>query len=187
MPDPALSNTAYVILGLLDAQPRTGYEIKQTVDRSTRFFWAASYGQIYPELRRLREAGLVESERDDTGGRKRAVHRLTPAGRDALRAWLAEPAAPTELRDEKLLKLFFSGSAGDIGESIESGAAALEARAAEHAEVVEQLRALEPMVLAGGNPHKLAVLRYGIELNEWGARYCERAARELRDEREETT
>src|SRR5690242_6385996 len=105
----SLSNTAYVILGLLDARPRTGYEIKRTVDGSTRFFWAASYGQIYPELRKLRAAGLVESERDDAGARKRTVHRLTPAGREALRAWLAEPAATTEYRDEKLLKLFFSG------------------------------------------------------------------------------
>ena len=179
-----LSNTAYVILGLLDVEPRTGYEIKQVVDNSTRFFWAASYGQIYPELRRLREAGLVEAERDDAGGRKRTVHRLTDAGREALRAWLAEPAAPTEYRDEKLLKLFFSGSAGD--ESLEAATAALAARAAEHDEVAEHLRGLEPMVLAGGNPYKLAVLRYGIELNEWGAAYCGSAIDGLRGEREES-
>ena len=37
---------AYVILGALRAQPRTGYEIKRLVDKATRFFWAASYGQI---------------------------------------------------------------------------------------------------------------------------------------------
>ena len=36
---------------------RTGYEIKQLVDVSTRFFWAASYGQIYPELKRSRRPG----------------------------------------------------------------------------------------------------------------------------------
>jgi PadR family transcriptional regulator, regulatory protein AphA len=180
-----LSNTAYVILGFLDPEPRTGYEIKQAVDMSTRFFWAASYGQIYPELRRLRKAGLVESERDDAGGRKRAVHRLTPAGRAALRAWLAEPAATTELRDEKLLKLFFSDSARGGG-ARSAGTAALEARAAEHEEVAEHLRSLEPAVLAGGKPGKLAVLRYGIEFNEWGARYCRRAAQQLRSERRES-
>ena len=49
-----------VILGFLSQHPRSGYEIKRAVDRSTRFFWAASYGQIYPELRRLQEQGLVE-------------------------------------------------------------------------------------------------------------------------------
>jgi DNA-binding PadR family transcriptional regulator len=179
----SLSNTAYVILGLLDTRPRTGYEIKQTVDDSTRFFWAASYGQIYPELRRLRDAGLVESERDDAGARKRTVHRLTPAGRKALRAWLAEPAEISEYRDEKLLKLFFSRSAAVADEA---GIAALAARGAEHAETAARLRELEPKVIANGNPYQLAVLRYGIHQNEAGARYCEDAARELGRAEEES-
>src|SRR2546423_7126877 len=48
-----LSATGYVILGLLSWRQMSGYDIKATVDNSTRFFWAASYGQIYPELRRL--------------------------------------------------------------------------------------------------------------------------------------
>ena len=42
----AHSNTAYVILGMLSWRPMSGYEIKSLVDKSTRFFWAASYGQI---------------------------------------------------------------------------------------------------------------------------------------------
>ena len=49
-----LSATGKVILGMLAARPRSGYEIKQLVDSSARFFWAASYGQIYPELKRSR-------------------------------------------------------------------------------------------------------------------------------------
>ena len=60
-----------VILGLLSLGPRSGYEIKTTVDRSTRFFWAASYGQIYPELRRLERDGLIEGEDAPNGGRPR--------------------------------------------------------------------------------------------------------------------
>src|SRR5262245_15633816 len=52
--------TAYVILGMLKIGRRTGYDIKQMVDFSTRFFWATSYGQIYPELKTLEENGLIE-------------------------------------------------------------------------------------------------------------------------------
>ena len=52
-----LGKTAYVILGMLKLGRRTGYEIKALVDVSTRFFWAASYGQIYPELARLEKLG----------------------------------------------------------------------------------------------------------------------------------
>lgn len=176
---PRLGNTAHVILGLLDARPRTGYEIKSAVDSSTRFFWAASYGQIYPELRRLREAGLVTSERDDAGGRKRTRHRITAAGRRELRRWLAEPAGDAELRDEKLLKLFFTASTGREPESRAAGAAVLAARGSEHAEKAARLRELEPKVLAGGNPFQLVVLRYGIGLNEWGEEHCRVAARDL--------
>ena len=51
-----------VILGLLSFRPRSGYDIKTVVDRSTRFFWAASYGQIYQELKRLEQEGLIEGE-----------------------------------------------------------------------------------------------------------------------------
>ena len=58
-----------VILGLLSIGPRSGYEIKAVVDRSTRFFWAASYSQIYPELRRLEREGLVEGEDASNGAR----------------------------------------------------------------------------------------------------------------------
>ena len=54
-----LGPTAYVILGMLALGPRSGYDIKQFADFSTRHFWATSYGQIYPELKRLTEAGLV--------------------------------------------------------------------------------------------------------------------------------
>src|SRR5438874_13781615 len=81
-----LSPTARVILGMIRMGKRTGYEIKQLVDVSTRFFWAASYGQIYPELRRLEEAGLIEGEDDPTGGRQRRAYTLTPAGDAALRS-----------------------------------------------------------------------------------------------------
>src|SRR5437588_784579 len=54
-----LTPTGRVVLGMLRMGKRTGYEIKQLVDVSTRFFWAASYGQIYPELKRLDAQGLV--------------------------------------------------------------------------------------------------------------------------------
>src|SRR5437762_2611047 len=110
-----LSSTGYVILGFLGRRPMSGYEIKSLVDKSTRFFWTASYGQIYPELRRLAEAGLIEGEARPQGGRRRTVYRLTAAGHRELRDWLADDPHVLELRDEALLKLFFADSAGPEG------------------------------------------------------------------------
>src|SRR5579859_5004595 len=84
----ALRLTGRVVLGMIARGRRTGYEIKQLVDRSTRHFWAASYGQIYPELRRLEEQGLVQSRPEPSGARARTVYELTEAGRQALDEWL---------------------------------------------------------------------------------------------------
>ena len=87
-----LSPTAHVILGMLGWRPMSGYEMKSIVDKSTRFFWAASYGQIYPELRRLAKAGLVEGEADPQGARKRNVYRRPRRGGARFEAgWHASP------------------------------------------------------------------------------------------------
>ena len=81
----SLTPTARVILGMLKLGLGTGYDIKKVIDFSTRFFWTASYGQIYPELKRLAEAGMVDGIDDPSGGRARTVWSLTDAGREQLR------------------------------------------------------------------------------------------------------
>ncbi len=108
-----LTGVTPVVLGMLRSKPRSGYDIKTFVDRSTRFFWAASYGQIYPELRRLTKAGLIETVSRARGGRRRAEYRLTSKGEETLREWLlADEPALHELRDEGMLKLFFADAVG---------------------------------------------------------------------------
>jgi PadR family transcriptional regulator AphA len=169
-----LSSTAYVILGMLRNGPRSGYEIKAAVDHSTRFFWAASYGQIYPELKQLAEAGLVKGESSPQGGRKRTVYRLTPAGRKELRRWIARPPETFALRDEGLLKLFFSG-----GGTPQSAVAAVAAKRRYHEQKLEQLRAIEPLARESSDPYPYTVLRHGIELSEWTVEWCKRTEREL--------
>src|SRR5260370_40126906 len=116
VPDPEpsaveLTPTGRVILGLIAFGLRTGYEIKAFVDKTTRYFWAASYGQIYPELKRLEEQGLVKGQSEPSGGRARTVYELTEAGAAALKDWLASDEEDLyEVRDEGMLKLFFSDS-----------------------------------------------------------------------------
>jgi DNA-binding PadR family transcriptional regulator len=171
-----LNPTAYVILGMLRHEPRSGYEIKGMVDRSTRFFWAASYGQIYPELRRLADAGLVEPQSQPTGRRKRTLYRLTDAGREELCRWLDRASARLELRDEGLLKLFFAAAAepGKAAEIIDAKQRLME-------EKVAALREIEPLAAAAvpTDPFPYMVLRYGLESSEWVIDWCERARAEL--------
>jgi DNA-binding PadR family transcriptional regulator len=166
-----------VILGMLSLHPRSGYDIKTVVDRSTRFFWAASYGQIYPELRRLEEDGLIEGEDAPSGGRSRRVYKLTKAGRDALRAWLFGSTVTIEYRDESLLRLFFADALPR-----EDALVLLEGRKKGHEQYLEVLREIEN--LPGGKDPDFVdlVLRWGIEFNEWGAQWCETHLERLKNE-----
>jgi PadR family transcriptional regulator, regulatory protein AphA len=171
-----LSSTAYVILGLLRKGPKSGYEIKSVVDRSTRFFWAASYGQIYPELRRLSEAGLIEGTSTPQGGRKRTVYRLTAEGRRELRRWLDVEPEVFEFRDEALLKLFFSGAKPDAARN------AIRARRAHHEEMLEQLKEVEPLAKEAPDRFPYMVLRCGLDYSESIIRWCDEALAELEEE-----
>jgi DNA-binding PadR family transcriptional regulator len=104
-----LKPSSYLVLGMLDLGARTGYAVKRTVDRSTRFFWAASLAQVYPELAALEEGGYVSSTDDPHGARPRKAHRLTEKGHASLEAWLRSEQEPhLEFRDEGLLRLFFA-------------------------------------------------------------------------------
>ena len=58
----------------------TGYPIKQMLEQVASFFWSASYGQIYPELRRLEAAGLLAG-REVTVERPAAARVLAHRGR----------------------------------------------------------------------------------------------------------
>jgi DNA-binding PadR family transcriptional regulator len=166
-----------VILGLLSIGPRSGYEIKAVVDRSTRFFWAASYGQIYPELRRLEREGLVTGEDASTGGRARRVYRLTDTGRAELEAWLCSSGPLTvELRDESLLRLFFADAIPR-----DQALLLLEGRKHGHESYLEELRRIDAR--PGEDPPFVdLVLRWGIAFNEWGAEWCEEQLQRLRAE-----
>jgi DNA-binding PadR family transcriptional regulator len=169
-----LSSTAYVILGMIRGAPKSGYEIKAAVDGSTRFFWAASYGQIYPELKRLSEGGLVRGVDSPTGGRRRTVYEITADGEDELLTWLRQPPETFELREEGLLKLFFAGAL-PATEAVEI----LRAMRAHRRSVNEQLRAMEPLAAEKDDPYPLLVLRSGIEFTEWFADWCERMEEQI--------
>ena len=104
-----MRQTDYVILGLLAEQPLSGYQIKKIVDIRFRFFWSESFGQIFPALKSLAAAGLAgECETEHTDGRAAKTYQITPAGREALIAWLSQPVEKESLRLEILLKTYFS-------------------------------------------------------------------------------
>ncbi len=162
-----LTPTARVILGMLKLGVRTGYDIKKAIDTSTRFFWGASFGQIYPELRRLRDAGLVRGREVPRGQVKRTAYDLTPAGEKALHAWLTDIESFTfEMRDEGLLRLFFGDvlSREEVIENLRATQGFLD-------EALARLREIEVVARTGfateDQLHPYLALRYGIGLLTW--------------------
>jgi PadR family transcriptional regulator AphA len=176
-----LSYTSYVILGMLRKGPKSGYEIKAKADISTRFFWAISYGQIYPELKRLEEAGLIEGASDPAGGRQRRVFSITASGEQALREWLMRPGElHTELRHEGVLRFFFSDALSD-----EERRELLQTMRARHDRLREELTAIAPDAEAArsesGDYLGLLTLETGIAYQELFVELCDRLERRLNE------
>jgi PadR family transcriptional regulator AphA len=169
-----MNATSRVVLGMIRLGRKTGYEIKQLVDVSARFFWTASYGQIYPELKRLEQEGLIRGEDAATNGRPRRAYELTPAGEAALDGWLRSGEAPLlETRDEGLLKLFFSDSMSAAEKSD-----LILAMKARHDEVVAKLSSIEEAASEkGGGPHD--VLRYGLAFHRFCSELLEQMEHEV--------
>ncbi len=108
-------NTFYIILGMLNFEPKSGYGIKKSIEDSTGEFWKVNYGQIYPILKIMLQDGYaVVTEEGASLDIKKAfrpgkkVYRITQKGKDAFLEWLALPINFNNPQgNELLVKLFF--------------------------------------------------------------------------------
>lgn len=107
MPDRQLTPTSYIVLGMLDEEPGTPYDLKGRVAVGLGNFWSVQHAQLYSETARLAEEGLLAEEREEDG-RRRKTYSITKAGKKALSAWLEEVAVNElpEVRDPGLLKIY---------------------------------------------------------------------------------
>jgi DNA-binding PadR family transcriptional regulator len=102
------SSSSEVLLGLLTIQPMSGYDLGQVIRTSVGHFWRESYGQIYPNLKRLAAEELVTAKTERQKGKPdRRIYSITGKGRERLAKWLAVEPQPEIPRNELLLKLFF--------------------------------------------------------------------------------
>jgi len=170
-----LTNTSFLLLGMVALGPMSGYDIKQRADGSTRHFWQISYGQIYPELKALEKAGMVQTAEAARGSRQRTLHQLTETGTEALSDWLSDSTVtPVELRDEMLLKLFFSDSVGK-----EEQIQLARNMARRHREAASGLATQAPPHLDKPCPMRMEVLQFGIGLHSWCADFYDNLADRL--------
>ena len=183
--------TSFPILGLLAGRPMSGYDLKQAIQATFGHFWTESFGQIYPELGRLAQAGLITASPSSVadgrtarppgstgGGRRgapRQVYELTDAGQAYLDEWLMAPARSQVRRNELLLKLYFAGQrAPAIGlEHIARQRTDLRRRQALLSRVESRLRKV--LDDSPGLIGWLAGVRHGVLVAEAGLRWCDEA------------
>jgi len=100
--------TKYVLLGLIADGPKTGYEIKQTIERSIGYFWQESYGQIYPVLHFLLKENYITSKSISQKGKPdKIIYSITKSGIRHLEEWLTSSVDIAPHRNELLLRVFF--------------------------------------------------------------------------------
>ena len=96
---PLLSLLELAILSAVRTRPRSGYEIRKSFT-SSPVPLGDSPGAVYPALRRLRKAGLLESERDPSSARAKEVFHVTAGGRRALQNAASAPITTDEVSRE---------------------------------------------------------------------------------------
>jgi PadR family transcriptional regulator, regulatory protein AphA len=164
----------YGVLGLLSFWgPLSGYDIKRLFDHTMAPMWGAAHSQIYNELRRMKELGWVEMQREEQEDRPdRKVYSITEQGQAALRIWQGRPPEVYQVRDELLLKVMFGAFAppGALAQTIREGIVQHEQRLAAYRQNLQHLPSPGEKLHAGSRPNPYA-------MQEEGDPYFERIGR----------
>lgn len=109
-----MRNLKYALLGLLMKQEMTGYDLSKEFNKELSEFWYAKHSQIYPELKKLVEEGLIIYKIQISGEiLEKKLYSITEAGKAAFLEWLLkeEPMEATP-KDIFRLRMYFSGCIG---------------------------------------------------------------------------
>lgn len=162
---------AHAILGFLDYEPMTGYDLKKIFDQSVAHFWSATQSHIYKALENLEADGFVESKIIPQEGRpNRKEYHITKKGRAELRQWVSTPLPLSQTREAWLIQIFFAHN-----NSNEEIAALLKARAEEIHQVLEAFRTQIPSSMEEGaaKPDMTRMQQLWQITADYGAAYYE--------------
>jgi len=106
----SISTLGYAILGLVDKQKVSGYDLTKIFNDSVADFWNANQSQIYPELKKLVHAELLEYETIIQGELlEKKLYSITNKGQKALEQWILEDEPPIpQSKDIFKLRIYFA-------------------------------------------------------------------------------
>lgn len=140
----------YAILGLINRHDMTGYDITKEFNAELANFWNAKHSQIYPELKKLVEEGLISFDVVVTGDvLEKKLYSITEKGKSELQRWLIkdEPLEPTP-KDKFRLKMYFCDEL-PIDKMTSLIKSQLEKRSLKHKFLVERLQEYQEIPAAG--------------------------------------
>jgi DNA-binding PadR family transcriptional regulator len=97
----------FIILGFLMHGDMSGYDIKQFMSQSTSYFFDASFGSIYPMLKKLEDAKSVTLMEGVEDGKYRKLYSITDEGRRRFLNWLEQPIELNRSGHSHLIRIFF--------------------------------------------------------------------------------
>ena len=97
----------YVIIGMVLDEPLTGYEIKKYIENGIGVFYKASYGSLYPTLKKLSEKEQLTMCEKAQGHRQKKYYQATEQGKTAFFEWLSAPMNFNDGVDDHLVKIYF--------------------------------------------------------------------------------
>lgn len=175
-----LNKTSLAILGILSRGPQTGYDVKKIFTTIAGHFWQASYGQIYPLLKKLNSQGLVKHQTKKPNRRlAKNIYSLTAQGKKRLGQWLRSPVDIQPWRIEILLRLFF-GRQVPVAENIRQ----VEIYRLHKQEELIQLEEIERHLRGDhgddpDQPYYLLTVGYGKKIVKACLEWCEESLAEL--------
>ena len=140
----------HALLGLINYQPLTGYDIKAAFNASINGFWNASLPQIYRTLHQMEKSGWALSRIEQQDGKpNRKIYKITSKGKKELRKWLVEPLEKTQPKNKMLIKVFFGNQM-------------------DNKDLINQIRDRRKQEIKflekAGNEHRQAADHYAVEL-----------------------
>jgi DNA-binding PadR family transcriptional regulator len=167
-----LAEGDFAVLGFVLLKPMTGYELKAMMDATVGAFNRASYGGIYPSLKKLARAKLVSVSQSVGGGKIRKTYKPLPAGKRVFLAWLQEPPEITRGPGPLLTRMFFLG----LGGRADARSFSKAIRGAAHARV-EWLKHVAAEYQKISDHYQASTTQFGIDyygfLEKWFERWEE--------------
>jgi DNA-binding PadR family transcriptional regulator len=156
------------VLGLLHEGPMHGYELRKRLNLMLGWGRVLSYGSLYPALKKMLRAGLIEDTKEATTSRRpRIAYQLTEAGNAEFQRLMSE-VGPTAWEDDTFdIRFAFFGRT-----DMEIRLRVLEGRRSRLQERLEKVQKQLAMT-------QEEVDRYAAELQRHGVESVEREVRWL--------